>query len=239
MSRRPLIGVTTYLEPARWGAWDESVALVPAAYVESVEREGGRALLVPPSEEGIEETLDALDGLVFTGGADLDPALYGEQPHPETAGVQPARDRAELALLQAALARDLPVLAICRGSQLLNIARGGTLLQHLPDELGHELHREVRGVYSDHEVAVDAGSRLAGLLGPSAPVKSHHHQGIARVGEGLRAVAHAEDGTLEALEDPSRRFALGVLWHPEAGQDKALFRALVAEASRYQEARNR
>ncbi|MGH3024042.1 MAG: gamma-glutamyl-gamma-aminobutyrate hydrolase family protein [Gaiellaceae bacterium] len=234
---RPVIGITSYAEEARWGVWDAPAALIPLSYVQAIERAGGRPLLVPPSLEGVEETLDVLDGLLFSGGSDLDPETYGAEAHPETNGVHPERDRAELALLEAALARDLPVLAVCRGSQVLNIARGGDLVQHLPEVVGHENHKHTPGVFADHDVEVLPGTRLRALVGEHAPVKSHHHQGFGAIGEGLRASARAEDGTVEALEDPSRRFALGVLWHPEAGEDAALFEALVAEARRYREER--
>jgi gamma-glutamyl-gamma-aminobutyrate hydrolase PuuD len=209
---------------------------VPADYVRSVERAGGRPLLVPPSDDAVEETLAALDGIVFSGGADLDPETYGQEAHPETYGVMPERDRAELALLEAALARDMPLLAICRGSQLLNVARGGDLVQHLPEIVGHDQHKQVAGRFADHEVRAEG--RLSDLIGKAlVPVKSHHHQGFGRLGEGLQPVAWAEDGTVEALEDPARTFALGVLWHPEAAEDTALFEELVAEARRYREAR--
>jgi putative glutamine amidotransferase len=230
---RAVIGITTYVTPARWSYWDVEAALVPAAYVDAVERAGGRALLVPPSDEGVEETLDALDGVVFSGGADLDPKLYDQEPHDETFGVHPERDRAELALLQAALARDMPVLAVCRGSQVLNIARGGDLVQHLPDVVGDERHKHTPGTFADHDVTLEEGTRLAALLGGRAPVKSHHHQGFGTLGEGLRVAAHADDGTIEAVEDPQHRFALGVLWHPEAGEDMRLFEELVREAEDY------
>jgi putative glutamine amidotransferase len=231
-----VIGITTYAEPSvRWGAWDLPAALIPLAYVRGIESAGGRALLVPPSEEGIEETLDAVDGLLFSGGSDIDPAEYGHDAHPETNGVRPERDRGELALLIAALERDMPVLAVCRGSQVLNIARGGDLVQHLPDTVGDEKHKHTPGVFADHDVDVKTESRLGSLLGDRAPVKSHHHQGFGRVGEGLVETAWAEDGTLEALEDPDKRFAVGVLWHPEAGEGAALFRALVDEARAYRE----
>jgi gamma-glutamyl-gamma-aminobutyrate hydrolase PuuD len=235
---RPRVGITTYVTQARFGAWDAETALVPASYVGAVERAGGRPLLGPPSEAGVEETLDALDGLIFSGGSDLDPELYGQDAHPETFGVVPERDRAELALLQAALARDLPVLAICRGSQVLNVATGGDLVQHLPDDVGHERHKHTPGVFADHDVVVEKGTRLAELLGDRTPVKSHHHQGFGRLGSGLRAAAHADDGAVEAVEDPARRFALGVLWHPEAGEDMKLFEALVEEAARYRDERS-
>jgi gamma-glutamyl-gamma-aminobutyrate hydrolase PuuD len=234
---KPVVGITTYLTRATFGSWEEDTALVPADYVRAIERAGGRALLVPPSENAIEETLDALDGVVFSGGADLDPELYGQEPHPETKGVQGERDRGELALLQAALARDMPVLAVCRGSQVLNVALGGDLVQHLPEVVGDEKHKHTPGEYADHNVDVDPDTRLGSLIGDRAPVKSHHHQGFGRLGEGLRESARAEDGTLEALEDPSRRFALGVLWHPEAGEDMRLFEALVEESRAYREER--
>jgi len=234
---KPVIGITTYLTRAKFGTWEEDTALVPADYVRAIERAGGRALLVPPSEEAIDETLDALDGVVFSGGADLDPQLYGQEAHPETKGVVAERDRGELALLQAALARDMPVLAVCRGVQVLNVALGGDLVQHLPEVVGHENHKHTPGEYADHDVTVEPDTRLGSLIGDRAPVKSHHHQGLGRLGEGLRESARAEDGTPEALEDPSRRFALGVLWHPEAGEDMRLFEALVEEARGYREER--
>ena len=221
---RPLIGITTYVEAASWGHWQLDAALIPYDYVRGVERAGGRALLVPPSTDAVEETLDALDGLVFSGGNDVDPDAYGADAHPQTNGTRPERDAGELALLQAALARDMPVLAVCRGFQIMNVARGGDLVQHLPEVVGSEDHRAVLGEFSDHEVRIDGDSRLGSVLDGRAPVKSHHHQGVGRVGEGLREVAWADDGMVEALEDPERRFALGVLWHPEAGRGRAAVR---------------
>ena len=205
----------------------------------AIEEAGGRPLLVPPSEHGVEETLAALDGILFSGGSDLDPELYSQPAHPETNGVRAERDRGELALLTAALERDLPVLAVCRGSQMLNVARGGDLVQHLPEVVGDEKHKHTPGVFADHEVDVKPESRVGSLLGERTPVKSHHHQGFGRVGDGLVETAWAEDGTLEALEDPTKRFAVGVLWHPEEGDDGALFRALVEEARAYRDERAR
>jgi putative glutamine amidotransferase len=234
---KPIIGITTYLTLARFGVWEDDAALIPAAYVDAVEAAGGRPLLVPPSMDGIEETLESLDGLLFSGGSDLDPELYGQDAHAETAEVVVKRDRAEIALLQAALERDMPVLAICRGSQVLNVARGGDLVQHLPDVVGDEKHKHTPGVFADHEVDLIPETRVQGILGDRAPVKSHHHQGYGRLGQGLRQAALADDGTIEALEDPARRFAVGVLWHPEAGEDFALFEALVEEAAQYREER--
>jgi len=205
--------------------------------VQAIEHAGGRPVLIPPSADGVEETLGAVDGLVFSGGSDLDPELYDEEPHDETSGVAPERDRAELALLEAALGRDMPVLAVCRGSQVFNVARGGDLVQHLPEVVGDDKHKHTPGTFADHDVTLEPGTRLAELLGDRAAVKSHHHQGFGRVGEGLRVAAHAEDGTIEAVEDPSHRFALGVLWHPEAGHDRKLFEELVGAAAEYRAAR--
>jgi putative glutamine amidotransferase len=215
VGERPVIGITTYVVPASWGHWHLEAALIPYDYVRAVERAGGRALLVPPDPESVDETLARLDAIVFSGGEDI--------------GENEARDRGEFALLEAALARDVPVLAICRGVEVLNVARGGDLVDHLPDEVGHEEHRAELGSFSEHPVRVDPESGLGGVRGA---VKSHHHQGIGRVGDGLRPVAWAEDGTVEALEDPAKRFVLGVLWHPEAGADQALFDRLVEEARR-------
>ena len=236
---RPLVGITTYVEEAEWGHWRLEAALIPYDYVRALERAGARVLLVPPDEDGVEETLDALDGLLFSGGNDLDPASYGAEAHPQTAGTKPERDRGELALLEGALARDLPMLAVCRGVQVLNVARGGDLDQHLPETVGHELHREVKGTFSEHGVRIDESSRLGTALGDRAPVKSHHHQGLGRVGAGLREAAWADDGTIEGLEDPEKRFTVGVLWHPEAGEDMKLFAALVDEARAYREEKER
>jgi putative glutamine amidotransferase len=234
---RPVIGITTYAQEATWSYWTLPAALIPLDYVDAVERTGGRPLLVPPSEDGVEETLDALDALVLSGGADIAPASYGADPHPATDRAQERRDAGEMALLTAALERDMPTLAICRGFQLLNVARGGDLVQHLPETVGHENHRQVPGTFSEHPVAVKEGSKLASIVGASSAVTSHHHQSIGRLGEGLVETAWAEDGTIEGAEDPSRRFAVGVQWHPEAGRDDALFANLVEEARRYRSER--
>jgi gamma-glutamyl-gamma-aminobutyrate hydrolase PuuD len=229
---KPVVGITTYLTPAAWGAWQLDAALVPASYVRAVTRAGGVPLLVPPGA-AYEETLDSVDGLVFSGGSDLDPELYGEQAHPETDGWVRERDDFELGLMQAALARDVPLLAICRGSQVLNVALGGDLEQHVPDRVNTNVHKETPGVFADHDVAVLPGTRLSSILGERTDVKSHHHQGYGALGAGLSEAARAPDGTIEALEDPTRRFTLGVLWHPEEGDDLALFEALVREAADY------
>ncbi len=234
---RPVIGITTYAQEASWGVWRLPAALIPLDYVDAVERAGGRPVLIPPSEDGVSETLAALDGIVFSGGADVDPSLYGAEAHPETDSPQARRDAGELALLSAALERDMPTLAICRGFQLLNVARGGDLVQHLPESVGNDDHKQVPGEFAVHPVEVEQGSRLAGIVGDRSDVTSHHHQALGRVGDGLVETAWAADGTLEAVEDPRQRFTLGVQWHPEASEDQALFDALVAEARDYRAAR--
>ena len=225
---RPVIGITAYAEEATWGVWTLPAALIPLSYVRSVELAGGRALLIPPSEDGVEETLDRLDGIVFSGGSDIDPEAYGADAHPTTLGTRPGRDRAELALLTAALERDMPVLAVCRGSQVLNVALGGDLEQHVPERVGHEGHREVPGTFSDHGVEAVAGTLRGPVKGEATAGQSH-----PQLGDGLREAARADDDTVEAIEDPSRRFAVGVLWHPEEGEDLRLFEELVEQARAY------
>ena len=237
---RPVVGITTYVTDARWGYWNLEAALIPSDYVNAVEQAGGRPLLVPPALEGVEETLDALDAVVFTGGSDLDPELYGEDAHPETFGIQRLRDEAELALLGAALERDMPVLGICRGIQVLNVAMGGDLHQHVPELVGHEGHKhDPPGEFLTHDVAIEPDTRLAEMLGERTTVMSHHHQGVRALAPGLVETARADDGLVEAVEAPEKRFAVGVLWHPEAGRDARLFEGLVAEARRYREERGR
>ena len=237
-SVRPNIGVTAATERVSYGVWEEVPAIIsPARYVQAVQRAGGRPILLPPDPEDAEDpsgVLDLLDALVVTGGAgDLDPALYGEEPHPETGPVQEERDAYELALVRAALARELPILGICRGMQVLNVAYGGTIEQHLPDALGHEEHRHTPGTFADHEVRLVPGSLAARAAGAErTPVKSHHHQGIKEVGSGLEVTGWAaEDEAVEALEDPSCPFVLGVLWHPEEDENSRLIKALVSEVS--------
>jgi putative glutamine amidotransferase len=226
-SRVPVVGITSYVEVARWGVWDQRAVVLPYAYVDAVERAGARVLVLPPSPTGAAETVDRLDALVLAGGADLDPATYGETPHAETMGIREDRDAGEAALLQEALGRDLPVLGICRGMQLLAVAHGGSLIQHLPDVVGHDRHRPRPGLYGRHEVRLAPDSRAHGVLGARVDVPSYHHQGVASPGS-LTVSGWADDETPEVLEDPGRRFALGVLWHPEADNDPRLFDALVA-----------
>lgn len=228
---RPLIGITTYVERARWNDWDTHAALVPFAYVTAVGDAGGRPVLLPPSDEGVEETLAALHGIVFSGGADLDPDLYDSDRHPQTQIIRPDRDRSEMALMRGAMENGLPMLAICRGMQLLNVARGGDLEQHLPDRTDQQ--HTAKGAFHRHDIDIDPESKLAGVLGDRQLVPSHHHQAPSRVGEGLKVVARAPDDTIEGIEDPGVTFCLGVLWHPEEAEDRALFEALVQEAAIY------
>jgi putative glutamine amidotransferase len=229
-SRKPVIGVTSFVENVRWGHWSSLAAVTPLAYVRAVATAGGRPVQLPPDADAVADTLERIDGLVVTGGIDVDPALYGGEEHPTMAGVRPEQDRAELALLEGALTQDMPVLAICRGSQLLNVLRGGDLLQDLADgDVLTELHGDGTGSEADHDVDVRQGSRLARLVGTRTVVRSEHHQAFGRIGGGLHEVAWSPDG------DPHKRFALGVLWHPERTDSSELFRALVDEAHRYRE----
>ena len=225
-----MIGITSYVEQARWGVWDVPAVLLPFRYVERVEAAGGRAVVLPPTAAADDAVLGRLDGLVLAGGADLDPGLYGEDAHPETTGLRPERDAAEVPLVKAALDRDLPTLGICRGMQLMSVVCGGALVQHLPEVVGHDGHRPAPGTYGLHDVRLDPGSRVHGILGDRVSVPSYHHQGVASAGA-LTVTGWAEDGTPEAVEHPDRRFSVGVLWHPEAGEDLRLFEALVDAAA--------
>jgi putative glutamine amidotransferase len=227
---RPVIGISAYREQARWGVWDMPAVLVPAGYVDKVAAAGGLPVVLPPSTSLDPQVLDLLDGLVLAGGADLDPDRYGEQPHPETSGWRADRDAGELAVLDGALGRDLPVLGVCRGLQVMTVHAGGRLEQHLPDVVGHERHRPQPGVFGEHPVRLAAGSTVHGVLGDTATVRSYHHQGVADAGT-LTVTGWADDGTVEVVEVPGQHFALGVLWHPEAGDDPRLFEALVAAAT--------
>jgi putative glutamine amidotransferase len=231
----PIIGICAAVERVRWGPWDDFVTMTPRSYVRAVQAAGGLAVLLPPDDAAAEDPdvlLDRLDALLLAGGTDVDPAAYGARPHPELGNTVPERDRFELALAHRALERELPLLAICRGMQMLNVACGGTLVQHVPEVVGHEEHRHTPGQFADHEVELETGSLVARAAGADRlAVKSHHHQGVDELGESLVASGWADgDGLVEAIEDPGRRFVLGVLWHPEEDESSRLIAALVEKA---------
>jgi putative glutamine amidotransferase len=235
--RPPVIGLTTYLEQARTGVWDVRASFLPAVYFQGVTAAGGVATLLPPQpvdSDIAERVLDGLDGLLITGGKDVDPAAYGQQPHSSTDQPGLQRDAWEFALLDAALKRDLPVLGICRGAQVLNVALGGTLHQHLPDVIGHSGHRAGNAVFTTLPVRTVPGTRLAALVGECVDARCYHHQAIAELGEGLVASAWDVDGVIEALELPGNGFVLAVQWHPEESlDDLRLFSAIVEAARSY------
>ncbi len=239
---RPVIGICAALERARWSVWDQPAALLPLAYVTAVQRAGGLAAMLPPDPwlaEDPRQALELIDGLILAGGADIDPASYQQEPHPQTAGTVPERDAFELALARGAIERDMPVLGICRGMQLLNVACGGSLVQHVPERFGHEEHRRVPGSFegAEHNVTLIEGSLAARAAGEIVHMtKSHHHQGVDRLGEGLIVTGcSALDELPEAIEwggEPSdRRFVLGVQWHPEADVASSVVGALVEAAA--------
>jgi putative glutamine amidotransferase len=235
---RPTVGITAATEKVSYGPWEGVRAVMsPVRYVRAVQRAGGRAILLPPDPadaQDPDEVLGMIDALLLTGGAgDLDPALYGQERHPETGPVHEERDAYELALARAVLEREVPTLGVCRGMQVLNLAYGGTIEQHIPDAVGHEEHRHTPGTFADHEVRLDPGSLAARAAGSElTAVKSHHHQGVREVGEGLQVTGWSTtDDIVEALEDPGRKFVLGVLWHPEEDERSKLIEALVKEVS--------
>lgn len=236
---RPVIGICCALERARWSHWDQQAFLTPRGYVDAVHRAGGLALLLPADpqlERDPDELLGLLDGIILAGGADIDPSSYGAEPHPATTGTVPERDHFEIALAKRAMERDLPLLGICRGMQLMNVAQGGTLIQHVPDTHGHEDHRRNVGTFenSDHDVRLEPGSLAARAAGEERHgTKSHHHQGVDVLGTGLVVTGWADvDELPEAIEAPERRFALGVQWHPEADAASRVIESFVAEAAR-------
>jgi putative glutamine amidotransferase len=240
---RPLIGICTALEYAKWSVWNRRAALLAYDYITAIQRAGALALMIPPDpqlSEDPDQALDVLDGLIMAGGADIDPSSYGAQAHPMTRRTVPERDRCEIALARRAIERDMPLLGICRGMQLINVAQGGTLTQHLPDVVGHEDHRRNLGSFdgSEHDVRLDAGSLAARAAGEELhTTKSHHHQGIDRLGDGLIITGHAElDDLPEAIEAPDRRFVLGVQWHPEADEKSRVIVTLVGHARDYRAA---
>ena len=232
MSTRPLIGLSTYREPARWGIWDQRADLLPASYADSVAAAGGVPVLlppVPPYAEGAQVAVARLDGLIISGGADVDPAQYAESAHPATGVPRPDRDAWELALLEAAGQRALPTLGVCRGMQVMAVQSGGTLEQHLPDVVGHAIHDPGGDSFGVVDVRVQPGSRLADVLasaGGELTVGCHHHQSV-RTHPGYRRSPGRRTARVEAIETPGERFLLGVQWHPEVAEDAGLFRALV------------
>ena len=234
----PVIGLTTYREDAAWGVWHQRAALVPTQYAAAVEASGGVPVLLPPvAGHGVADVAVArLDGLVVSGGADVDPTRYGADPHPSTAGWRPDRDAWESELLGAADALGLPVLGVCRGMQVLAVQAGGSLEQHVPDRVGHNGHSPGGDEFGSVEVATRPGSRVAGLVGSHVTVNCHHHQAVSEH-PGFVGAAHAADGTLEAIERPGDRFVVGVQWHPETVADIGLLAGLVRAAASYAQAR--
>jgi len=230
------IGVTTYLEPVVMGLWNRPGSMLPRVYSDCVIAAGAAVVTLPPQPptvEVVERVLDSVDGLMLTGGKDVDAALYGQEAHPENDAPRPDRDAWEIALVRAAIARDLPVLGICRGLQVLNVALGGTLIQHLPDVIGSNRYSYGGAVFADNPVLTVAGTRTAELLGERLTVKSYHHQALDRVAEGLTVTAHGDDGIIQAVEIDGMSFGLAVQWHPEESPDDLrLFEALVAASRR-------
>lgn len=238
----PVIGLSTYLQPAQTGVWNVEAAFLPAVYFQAVTRAGGIAVLLPPQPVNAalaDRVLDGLDGLIITGGTDVNPADYGQLPHPATDEPRRDRDSWESALVRRALDRDLPFLGICRGAQVLNVALGGTLHQHLPDLVGNTQYQAGGGVFNEVSIDIDADSRLHDLLQQdSLAVPVYHHQSIDRVADGLTVSAVTEHGIIQAVEADAKPFALAVQWHPEESpEDLRLFAGLVAAASVYRKAR--
>jgi putative glutamine amidotransferase len=233
---RPLIGVCAAIERASFGVWsDEPATLLPLSYARAIHGAGGMMAMLPPDRRASEdpgELLDRIDALVLGGGADIDPESQGVEAHPETVGSNPDRDRFEIALALGALERGMPLLGVCRGMQVLNVACGGTLDQHIPDRLGHEIHRPAPGAWVEHEVRIEPDSLAAEAAGTERlTVKSHHHQGIDRIADQLTATAWAtDDESVEAIESGDGSFALGVLWHPEEDPTDAIIPTLISRA---------
>jgi putative glutamine amidotransferase len=232
-SNVPLIGVTTYLEQSRFGLWDVPATVLARTYVDSVVAAGGMPVLLPPVGRWQQDHLSRLDGLVLVGGADIDPSRYGQAPGPKTGVLRLERDTSEFGLFHLALEADLPVLGVCRGIQLINVALGGTLHQHVPDVIGVEAHNPAPGLFGTNEIKLAPGSAVAGLIGDHVTVHCHHHQAIGQLAAGLTATGWAQDGIVEAVEMPEMTFVVGVQWHPEEdATDFRLFEGLVRAARR-------
>jgi gamma-glutamyl-gamma-aminobutyrate hydrolase PuuD len=229
-SPRPLIGITAYGEQARYGVWDNEAVLLPRTYPDVVIAAGGVPVLLPPVPESA-AAVDRLDAVVLAGGPDVEPARYGATPHARTGQPRPERDAAELAVLHRALDRGIPVLGVCRGAQVLNVGLGGTLVQHVPDAVGHTGHNPSPGVFGTVEVTCEPGSRIGAALGPTATVRCHHHQALDRLADGLVVTGRARDGLVEAVELDGVPFVVGVQWHPEEdATDVRVMAALVTAA---------
>lgn len=241
LRRRPVIGLTTYLEQAQSGVWDVPAAFLPKVYFEAVTRAGGTVVLLPPQPmgEGVADSiLDRLDGLIVTGGKDVESSRYGQTPHPTNDVPRVDRDDLEFALLERALDRDIPFFGICRGMQVLNVLRGGTLIQHLPEVIGSERYNAGGGVFSPNPALTVPGTRLAEIVGEQLTVQSYHHQAIDAVGQGLTVSARGDDGVIQAVDIDGATFGLAVQWHPEVSpEDLRLFEALVDAAAEYAESR--
>jgi gamma-glutamyl-gamma-aminobutyrate hydrolase PuuD len=231
--QRPAIGITAGELVASYGIWKEQVSLVPADYIHATANAGGIPVVLSPVVGIADALVERIDGLMLTGGADVDASLFGADRHPKSQRPDRARDEFEIALLDAAVAKGIPVLAICRGIQVLNVRRGGSLHQHLPDVVANDEHMPVVGAYGHHQVRIDPKTRLGAIIGRTdVSVPTHHHQAVDRIGSGLVATAWAADGTVEALEDPAYPFLVAVQWHPEVGDDSSLFESLVEAAER-------
>lgn len=232
---RPIIGLTTYRESAQWGVWDQLADLQSTLYTDAVASSGGAVVLIPPVASGVVDVLRGIDALLISGGADINPANYDEAPHPAAGPFRPDRDTAEMALVRAAVDARMPVLGICRGMQVLNVALGGDLLQHLPDVAGALAHQQAPGVFSARHVRLDADSWLGNVLGTTVSTACHHHQAVGRIAPGLRVVGTADDGTPEAVEAGDGAPVIGVQWHPEQLDDRRLFERFVSLAAQRRE----
>lgn len=233
MEPRPLIGITGHLEPARWGDWVREAVVSPASYARAVHQAGGVPLVLPPIPgDGVTDLVHGLGGIILSAGCDLDPQLYGERPHEQTGDADPRRDRFEISVILAAVDAGLPFLAISRGMHVLNVALGGSLIQHLPAEVGHTRHAPGPGSGGRHGVRISGACRLGGIIGTTATVPADHHQAVRRLGAKLSAVAWADDQIVEAVELQEHPFGIGVQWRPEDGDDPRLLAAFVEAAAK-------